>query len=184
MRKNAIKITTAKTQRDKVTLFVTLVLAFSLPIVQINVQAFENNPEKKNNPNIETISKKALLGQSDLLDLIEEEADAVPEPAKEEIEAEEEEDPEDEKADSEDDSRDGTQSKNSSLKKTNPATSSTNTNSGNSSGDSTAKPPSGHWEQVLVTPERVVDIVVAVKCMCGEICPNKEVWQTQHRPPV
>lgn len=181
MRKNAIIKTTAKTQLDKVTLFVTLVLAFSLPIVQINVQAFENNPEKKNNPNIETISKKALLGQSDLLDLIEEEADAVPEPAKEEIEAEEEEDSEDEKADSEDDSGDGTQSKNSSLKKTNPATSSTNTNSGNSSGGNTAKPPSGHWEQREKTPERVVDIVVSVVCMCGAEFPNKAAWEA-HRP--
>lgn len=181
MRKNAIIKTTAKTQLDKVTLFVTLVLAFSLPIVQINVQAFGNNPQKKNNPNIETISKKALLGQSDLLDLIEEEADAVPEPAKEEIDAEEEEDSEDEKADSEDDSRDGTQSKSSSLKKTNPSTSSTNTNSGNSSGGSTAKPPSGHWEQVLVTPERVVNNLVAVVCMCGAQFPNEAAWQA-HRP--
>ena len=180
MRKNAILKAGSKTQRDKVTLFVAVVLAFSLPIVQINVQAFENNPQKKNNPNIETISKKALLGQSDLLDLIEEEADALPEPAKEELE-EKEEEAEEESTESADDSRDENQSQKSSGKKTNSVTNNSSTNSGSSSSNSTVKPPSGHWEQVLVTPERVVNNLVAVVCMCGAQFPNEAAWQA-HRP--
>ena len=174
------KTTTQKTPRDKATLFTIVLLALSLPIIQINAGAFAEIPEKIKDYGIERISKEKLLGTSNLLkvDLNAKTADAVTSTAtSKSIDSKSEEDTEKEETKTEEANKQE-QNKKTTASET---SSSNDSTSGSSQSDTTPSQKTGHYETVMVTPERVVKEVQGLVCMCGASFPNVDAWQA-HRP--
>lgn len=169
-----------KTPKDRITLFTIVLLAFSLPIIQINAGVFIEIPGKIKDYGIERISKEKLLGTSNLLkvDLNTKTADASKATAASKTtETKSEEGTEKEETKTEETNKEK-QNKNTNATE---SSSSTDSSSGSSQTDSTPSQKTGHYETVMVTPERVVKEVQGLVCMCGAAFPNVDAWQA-HRP--
>ncbi|MDO4841858.1 MAG: hypothetical protein Q3982_04190 [Phoenicibacter congonensis] len=174
------KSTERKTPRDKATLFTIVLLALSLPIIQINVGAFAEIPDEVKDLGIQRITKEKLLGTSNLLkvDLNAKTTEAVTSTTtSKSTESKDEEEAEKEETKTEEANKEKQKLEN----QTTESAASESSSSSSSPSESAPAQKSGHYETVMVTPERVVKEVEALVCMCGASFPNVDAWQA-HRP--